>query len=80
MMTSHQNWFENVENLLKLTVDKIWKVSEQQNCSFVSINLSVPPALPAILGLRDKSWHPLKTGPGSRPKPLGKQNPIFADT
>ena len=79
MMTSHQMSFENVENLLKLTVDKICKnFSSFMNSRIVSINLWVTP--PAIVGLRDKSWHPLKTGPGSGPKPLRKQNPIFADT
>ena len=42
MMTSHQISFENVENLLKLTVDKIYKkFNEHQNCSFVSIKLCV---------------------------------------
>ena len=44
MMTSHQISFENVENLLKLTVDKIYKkFHEHRNCSFVSIKLCVTP-------------------------------------
>ena len=34
MMTSHQISFENVENLLKWTVDKIYKkFNEHQNCN-----------------------------------------------
>ena len=45
MMTSHQISFENVENLLKLTVDKIYKkFHEHRNCSFVSIKLCVTPS------------------------------------
>ena len=37
-----------------------------------------PPS--AVLGLRDINWHLLITGHGSRPKPLGKPNPILGYT
>ena len=33
---------------------------------------------PAIVGLTENNWHPLKTGLGSRPKPLGKS--LFLQT
>ena len=56
MITSHQvcsSWnkvnFENVENVLKLTVDKfclkVSKFQEQQDCLFVLINSYVTPQL-----------------------------------
>ena len=75
-----------MENLLKLSVIKFCenflKFHEQQNCSFGLINLCVtlPPHPSTFVGLRDHSWHLLKTEIRSRPKPQGKLDHIFADT
>ena len=71
MMTPRQISFENVENALKLNADEICK-------NFLCFMNSRIAAL--YRSTFDKNLHPLKTGHGFRPKPLGKPNPIFSDT